>query len=219
MPRTARQMPPGAIYHLTARGTNKRPIFADDTDCHRFLAYLAAATERYELSSLAYCLMGNHVHLVLSGDPHAISAGMRDVLGAHARSYNRRAGRSGHLFGERFHHVTVAQHDQMVATIRYVALNPVRAGLVRRPEDWPWSSYSAIATGKASVGAIDIAALVPLFAGPGAGTRAATRELQRIVEAGVADAITLADRRPRRKSAATGDSHRGRVVTVTGGGG
>lgn len=198
MPRTAREMPPGAVYHLTARGTNKRAIFRDDTDRNRFLNYLGVATERYRWSSLAYCLMGNHIHLVATGDPGAISAGMRDLLGAHARSFNRRSGRSGHLFGERFHHVTVTHHDQMVAAIRYVALNPVRAGLVCRPADWPWSSYSALASGKIPQGTIDIAALVPLFGRPGAGERSATRELERIVEAGVADALTLAARRPRR---------------------
>lgn len=199
MPRTARQMPPGALYHLTARGTNKRAIFSDETDHNRFLTYLGAATERYEWASLAYCLMGNHIHLVVSGEPDSISAGMRDVLGAHARSFNRRHGRSGHLFGERFHHVTITEHDQVVAAIRYVALNPVRAGLVRRPEEWPWSSYAAMASSKVPSGTVDLQVLLPLFARPGAPSGAGMRTLRRIVEAGTPDAIALAERQSLRR--------------------
>lgn len=203
MPRTARHMPPGALYHLTARGTNKRAIFDDDKDRSRFLRYFGAATQRYEWASLAYCLMGNHIHLVVSGDPCAISAGMRDVLGAHARAFNKRHGRTGHLFGERFHHVTITEHDQVVAAIRYVALNPVRAGLVRRPEDWRWSSYSALAMETVTPGTVDAELLLPLFARPGAPTSTGTRMLRRIVENGIPDAIALAERRaPGRRSPA-----------------
>ena len=147
---------------------SKRPIFRDDIDRQRFLAYLGAAVDRYAWSSLGYCLMGNHIHLLATGEPEAVSSGMRDLLGAHARSFNKRAGRSGHLFGDRFHHVTITEHDQMVAAVRYVALNPVRAGLVPRPEDWPWSSYAAIVSNAVPAGTVDVTALLPLFGRPGA---------------------------------------------------
>ncbi|MBM3634374.1 MAG: transposase [Actinobacteria bacterium] len=212
MPRTARHMPPGATYHLTTRGTNKRAIFDDDADRNRFLRYLGSATQRYAWASLAYCLMGNHVHLVVTGDPDAISAGMRDVLGAHARAYNKRHQRSGHLFGERFHHVVITEHDQMVAALRYVALNPVRAGLVRRPEDWPWSSYTAMVIGKIPSGTLDLGRLAPLFVRPGGRAGDTQRAFRRVVEAGTADAIALAERRPIR-------ARRSGPVTVTRGSG
>ena len=211
MSRTARQMPPGALYHLTARGTNRRTIFQDDTDRGRFLNYLGSATERYDWASLAYCLMGNHVHLVVVGEPTAISAGMRDLLGAHARSFNKRHGRSGHLFGDRFHHVTISEHDQAVAAIRYVALNPVRAGLVQRPEDWPWSSYAAMASSKVPPGTVDLDQLLPLFARPGAPASAGKRMLRRIVETGTPDALALAERQSLRGR----PRMRGGSVTVT----
>lgn len=201
MPRTARQMPPGGVYHLTARGTNKARIFEADIDRNRFLNYLGAATERYDWTALAYCLMGNHIHLLVTGSPEAVSTGMRDVLGSHARAFNKRMGRSGHVFGDRFHHVTIEEHDQMVAAVRYIALNPVRAGLVRRAEEWPWSSYAAMMAGRVPAGTLNLQTLLPLFSRPGAPASEGRRTLRRIVEAGTPDAIALAQRRPARAAA------------------
>lgn len=197
VPRTARQLPPGVAYHLTTRGTNKRAIFIDDVDRQRFLGYLGVVTNRYGLSVLSYCLMGNHVHLLVRGNPEEVSAGMRDLLGTYARRFNRRARRSGHLFGERFHHVAVTSHDQIVATIRYVALNPVRAGMVESPEDWPWSSYAAILAGKVPSGTIDVTALLCVFGRPGSSAGQGKRALRRVVETGIPDALAAAARRGR----------------------
>ncbi len=131
------------IQHLTVRGNNRRPIFLDDVDHHGFLAACGRVTEEQEWRVLAYCLMPNHVHLVLGADTPRISAGMRDLLGTYARRFHRRHGTSGHLFGGRFHNVPVEDDRQVAAVVRYVATNPVRAGLCERPADWMWSSYAA----------------------------------------------------------------------------
>jgi hypothetical protein len=117
---------------------------------------------------------------------------MRDLLGGHAMGFNKRHGRTGHLFGERFHHVHIAHHEQMLATIRYVALNPVRAGLVTRPEDWPWSSHAALMNGAMHPGTIDARALLGLFADDDAEPWEARRELSRYITGGLPEALVEA---------------------------
>lgn len=189
MGRRPRSFGHGEAYHLTARGTNRQPIFADDHDRRHFLGTLRRASCARAWSCLAYCLMGNHVHLMIRAEAPAVSAGMRDLLGSYSRYFNRRHEREGHLFRARFHDVHVARDAQAVAVVRYIALNPVRAGLCDRPEAWPWSSYAAmLAPAGVADSIVDERALFALFA-PFDGSRASgVAAVARFVTAGVADA-------------------------------
>jgi len=193
MPRAPRELATGESYHLTSRGVEKRNVFLDDRDRRRFVRRLGDAVEERPVSCLAYCLMDNHVHLVLHGDGPAISQVMRDVLGGHARFFNRRHERSGYLFGARFHHVHIASDAQMHAALRYVALNPVRAGLVSHPRDWPWSSFAALEARTVHPGAVDLALLGRLLGVESAAPADVASALCRTVEIGLADARLAAN--------------------------
>ena len=133
-----------AVYHVTARGNRQEPIFVDDADRRLFLDLLDQAFERFDASALAYCLMGNHYHLVLRTRQPNLSALMRHVNGIFTQRMNRRHGKVGHLFQGRFKAILVDRDAYLLEVCRYVDLNPVRAGLVASARDWPWSSYLAL---------------------------------------------------------------------------
>lgn len=133
----------GALYHLTARGDRSEPIFEDDDDRRVFLAVLAQALERFEATVFAYCLMGNHYHLVLQTHRANLSRLMRHVNGIYTQAYNRRHRKVGHLLQGRFKAVLVDEESYFLEVCRYVDLNPVRAGMVKHPREWVWSSYRA----------------------------------------------------------------------------
>lgn len=188
MPRQPREFASGETFHLTSRGVDKRDIFLDDRDRRRFVIRLGLAIEERPVSCLAYCLMGNHVHLLLCGEGHGISSVMRDVLGGHARFFNKKYGRSGHLFGDRFHAVHIESTAQLHAAIRYIALNPIRAGMVQHPREWLWGSFAALAAGTVQPGTLDLALLARLL---GAGTEQpghVAAALAETVEVGLVDA-------------------------------
>src|SRR5574337_400225 len=134
---------PGATYHVTARGDRREPIFEDDEDRKVFLQITGLALRRCDSSALAYCLMGNHYHLVLHTRQGGLSGLMRQVNGVYTQAYNRRHSKVGHLFQGRFKAVLVDRDAYLLEVCRYVDLNPVRAALVADPADWPWSSYRA----------------------------------------------------------------------------
>ena len=143
MPRPLRVQAPG-IYHVTCRGNRRQPIFTDDYDRERYLALLAAVSRRLGWRCLAYCLMTNHVHLVLDVPGQTLSRGMQLLSGRYAQAYNRRHGWIGHLFQGRFHSVVVEEEGHSLELARYVVLNPERAGAVARAVDWRWSSHRAL---------------------------------------------------------------------------
>jgi putative transposase len=143
MPRPPRIIDPGGIYHLISRGNDGRVIFTTNADRERFLKGLDTVVERYNWVVFGYCLMDNHVHLLVQVPEDGISAGMRDLLGGYARWWNHKHGHSGHLFRNRFWDRHVQDDWQLLATACYIDLNPVRANLKRRPEQWIWSSYRA----------------------------------------------------------------------------
>lgn len=126
-----------------SRGNNRREIFRDAADHDAFLTATASVGARYSWQALSYCLMPNHFHLLIRAPVHALSSGMQDLLGGYARRFNRRHGVSGHVFGGRFRSVDVLDDRQVAAVVRYIALNPVEAGLCATPEDWPWGSFGA----------------------------------------------------------------------------
>jgi REP element-mobilizing transposase RayT len=141
---------PGALYHVMSRGNEKSLIFREDRDRHTFLAILASVirSERWLLHS--FCLLGNHYHLLLETPLGRLSHGMHGLNGRYSQDFNRRYERSGHLFEGRFKALIVEKQTHLLELHRYIVLNPVRAGLTERPEDWIWSSYRATC-GRAAV--------------------------------------------------------------------
>lgn len=143
MARPLRICYPGAVYHVTARGNERRPIVRDDEDRQRFVRTIAGMVEEYEVLCHAWVLMDNHYHLVME-TPHAnLSQAIRHLNGVYTQAFNRRHARVGHLFQGRFSGILVDKQDYLLQVCRYVVLNPVRAGLVDSPSDWLWSSYRA----------------------------------------------------------------------------
>ncbi|BCR05533.1 hypothetical protein DESUT3_26020 [Desulfuromonas versatilis] len=132
---------PGALYHVTSRGNHRQDTFLDDGDRERFLGILAHTARRYNWLCHAYCLMNNHFHLVIETPDGNLSKGMRQVGGVYTQAFNRRHGKSGHLFQGRYRAILIEKERHLLEVIRYVALNPVRAGATKAPEDWLWSSY------------------------------------------------------------------------------
>lgn len=140
---------PGALYHVTARGNDRGLIFLDNADRLSFLATVGKTMARWRWRGYAYCLMGNHYHLVVETADANLSRGMRHLNGVYSQGFNRRHGRSGHVFQGRYTSILVDGDAYLLELARYAALNPVRAGMARRAEDWPWSSYRAM-TGQAA---------------------------------------------------------------------
>jgi putative transposase len=129
------------VYHVTGRGNRRQNIFVDDRDRLFFLGVLEAVVTRLAWQCHAYCLLENHYHLVIETPAPDLSVGMQRLNSEHAQWFNRRHSVGGHLFQGRFHAVLVESHGHLLHLVRYLALNPVRAGLCRDPADWRWGSF------------------------------------------------------------------------------
>jgi len=136
---------PGALYHITARGNARHAIACDRADRLTFLELLAQCVDRYAWRCHAYCLMGNHYHLVIETGEATLSRGMRHLNGNYTQFINRRHRRVGHVFQGRYKAILVQAESYLLELSRYVVLNPVRAGMTHTAEEWPWSSYRATA--------------------------------------------------------------------------
>ncbi len=143
MPRPLRLQVPGGIFHITLRGNNRRRIFDDATDHHRYLQERQQGFREHACSLLAYALMSNHVHLLLQDHQGTLSRLMQVLNARYTRYFNRRHQCIGHLYQGRFFSRLVDRDEYLLEVSRYVHLNPVRAGMVRRPEEYSWSSYRA----------------------------------------------------------------------------
>jgi putative transposase len=132
-------------FHVLARGNAKQSIFLDDVDRAAFLDTLQTVVKGWGLRCHAYCLMGNHYHLLLQPSEPNISRGLRQLNGIYGQAFNRRHGRIGHVFAGRFKSLLIDREHYLVQLARYLALNPVRAGLVATPAAWPWSHHRAMA--------------------------------------------------------------------------
>ena len=132
------EFPLEAVFHVTARGVDGTQIVRDRRDGLAFLSLLADAVRSFRLGMYAFCLMPNHVHLVVDARRDRLSSAMHRLLGIHAQRFNRRHDRKGHLFGDRFWTQLVRSDEHLAAACAYVVHNPVRAGLCAQPDDWPW---------------------------------------------------------------------------------
>jgi putative transposase len=135
----------GALYHITARGNERRAIFYGDEDSTRFLGIQTQTCKRFHWLCHAYCLMGNHYHLLVETLAPNLSKGMHYLNGEYSRWFNSTHGRTGHLFQGRFKSILVEKEAYLLELARYIVLNPVRAGMVRGPQEWRWSSYRSTA--------------------------------------------------------------------------
>lgn len=136
---------PGGFYHVMTRGDRQAPIYDDETDRRAFMDIFAEVVERYSWRCYAYCLMTNHYHLVVQTLEPNLSDGMRQLNGVYTQASNRRHKRTGHVFEGRYKAIVMEADEYLMELARYVVLNPVRAGVVTKPEDWKWSSYRATA--------------------------------------------------------------------------
>ncbi len=134
---------PGAVYHVTSRGNARQAIFIDEEDRGRFLDGLSLVVERFNWLCHAYCLMENHYHLLIETPNANLSKGMRELNGVYTQGFNQRYRRVGHLFQGRYKAIVVAKDNHLLSLCRYVVLNPIGVGLIKRPEQWRWSSYRA----------------------------------------------------------------------------
>jgi REP element-mobilizing transposase RayT len=143
MGRAKRIQTPGLIRHVMSRGNGRMEIFLDDRDYRKFMQLLADVVEDFELECWNYCVMPNHYHATIRPTLPNISAALQQLNGDYAKWFNWRYTRVGHAFQGRFKAQIVEREGYSLTLARYVALNPVRAKLVERPEDWPWSSYAS----------------------------------------------------------------------------
>jgi len=149
MPRIARSILVDCALHVVQRGINRSSCFFEEQDYLRYLHYLGRFAARFPCSVHAYCLMTNHVHLLIT--PHAADAcaQLMKNLGQHyVQATNQRLGRTGTLWEGRFYSCLVPSERYVLACYRYIELNPVRAGLVTAPAEYRWSSYRSNAEGK-----------------------------------------------------------------------
>lgn len=145
MARPLRLQFPGSIWHVTARGNERKDIVTDDADRRLLLSLLGRAAERFDWAVFQYVFMTNHYHFVLQLAKETLSSGMHWLNATYAQAFNRRHDRVGHLFQGRFHATLVEKESYLLEVLRYVALNPVRAHLVARPEGYEWSGHRALA--------------------------------------------------------------------------
>ena len=132
---------PGAFYHVTSRGNEQKDVFRSRRDREQFLSYLQSATERYGAAIHAYCLMSNHYHLLLETPEGNLSQIMRHINGAYTTYFNVKRKRAGHLFQGRYKAIIVDADAYAAGLSKYIHLNPVKAGIVTKPEEYEWSSY------------------------------------------------------------------------------
>lgn len=147
MPRKPREELEGGIHHVYARGDNRRPIYLGDADRRFYLTMLGRVVREKQWHCLAYCLMENHVHLLVETPQANLGVGMQQLQSAYAQTFNKRHGGCGHVFQGRYGAVRVRSDAQLWAVVGYIARNPVEAGLCDDPEQWAWSSHRAVLGG------------------------------------------------------------------------
>ena len=144
MARPLRIQFPGAIYHVNTVGVRRSVIFPDDAAREMFLAILGVAVSRYSWTCGSYCLLDTHYHLLVQTHEANIGRGMQFVNGVYAQWSTGTYRTRGHAFESRYYSVLVESSLQLLRAARYIALNPLAAGMCAHPADWPWSSYPTL---------------------------------------------------------------------------
>ena len=170
----------GAFYHVTSRGNDRGKIFFSEADYKKFLSYLKEAKEKYDIVLQCYVLMTNHYHLLMETPEANLSKVMHYLNGSYNTYINVKRKRSGHLFQGRFKSIIVDRDSYLGELSRYIHLNPVRAGIVAKPEDYAHSSYHAYLSGKKD----DLVSTEALFELVGGGKDKARSRYRAFVEAG-----------------------------------
>jgi len=142
MPRAARRKSETGIYHIMLRGVNKQDLFEDDTDRLEFLQHLFRYKQLSDIDLYAYCLMSNHVHLLLKEKQQNTSTYVKQISSSYVYYFNSKYARNGHLFQERYKSEPVEDDDYFLIVLRYIHQNPVKANIVSSVEEYKWSSYN-----------------------------------------------------------------------------
>jgi len=143
MPRRPRVTSSNGIYHIILRSVNQHLIFEEDSDYQKFLYILSDCKMKYDIKVYAYCLMDNHIHLLLSAPADKLSVFFQSMGTRFVRWYNIKYMRSGHLFQDRFHSIPIESEKAFLTTMLYIHDNPVNAAMCRYPSEYRWSSFNA----------------------------------------------------------------------------
>lgn len=164
MPRRAREKSESGIYHIILRGANRQEIFHDDEDCLRFLETLERYKEKSKIQVHGWCLMGNHIHLLLGEGEEELSKTMKRIGVSFVWFYNQKYHTTGHLFQDRFKSEKIDSDEYLMTVIRYIHQNPVKADMVKKPVSWKWSSCPGYYGEKVyPVGLLDSELILGLF--------------------------------------------------------
>jgi len=165
MPRANRHYIPGYVWHITHRCHKQEFLLRFARDKRRWIAWLFEARKRYRLSILSYIVTSNHIHLLVSdnGDEETIPKSIQLIAGRTGQQYNQRKQRKGAFWEDRYHATAVEGEEHLMQCMIYMALNMVRAGVVRHPEEWPYGSYHEIESPRSRYRIIDYEQLMALF--------------------------------------------------------
>jgi putative transposase len=180
--RSPRLQVAGGLYHVTSHSNVGRIVFQDDVERAQFLGLLEAGVARCGWSCRSYCLLSTHYHLLIATPEPDLSAGMQYLNGRYAQWANWLRGERSHVFEGRFRSVLVESEGHALEVHRYIALNPVRAGLVRDPEEWPWSSFAATLGRERPLPFLDVDAVLAEF---GTSPASARRRLRMFIQDGL----------------------------------
>jgi len=164
MARRSRPTAPNLVFHVIARGNHQEPTFRDPADYRAYLDRLARYRRKHRMTLYAYCLMPNHVHLLIRTSDVPLAKFMQSVQQSYTHRFNRVYGMAGHLFQGRYKAIVCDRDDYLVALLRYIHLNPMRAGLVARPGEYAYSSHAAYLRGEPTA-LVDPAPLLRLLGG------------------------------------------------------
>ena len=170
MPRPLRPIDDGLVYHVISRGNNRQRVFHSDGDYVAFLKAVADLKERKPFELYGYCLMGNHVHLLLRPRKGSISRIVQSLLVSHTQRYHRFHRSSGHVWQGRFKSPVIQDDEHLLTVLRYIEANPLRANLVEKTGDYRWSSFACHGDGSPDP------LLDPIPAYEALGARPATRQ-------------------------------------------
>jgi REP element-mobilizing transposase RayT len=178
MPRPPRLEVAGGVYHVTTRANAGRLVFADDDERQQFLMYVDELVQLREWSCRSYCLLSTHYHLLFMTPQPDLAAGMQWLNGRFAQWANWQREEETHVFGGRYGARRVTTEAHALEVHRYIALNPVRAGLVRDPRDWPWSSLASLLGERPPEAFLDVRGALEMF---GTDLASARRRLRKFV--------------------------------------